>query len=71
MRKNHPKNARPTCDRYEVGFVDLPQAPHVRQLVSRTMKTVYRNLSAAPWATESPVVEVFDENFAPVYQHKR
>ena len=70
MRRNHPRQPRSIFDRYDTDFVDLPQAPHVKQLVSRTMKTVYRNLSAAPWATESPVVETFDEKFLPVYRVK-
>ena len=70
MRKNHPKKSMSIFDRYDTDFVDLPHSPHVKQLVSRTMKTVYRNLSAAPWATESPVVEQFDENFLPIYRER-
>lgn len=71
MRKNHPKKTVSIYDRFDTDFVDLPNSPHIKQLVSKSMKTIYRNLSAAPWATESPIVETFDENFLPVYHARR
>ena len=69
MRKNHPRSTRP-AEHYETAVIDLPHSPHIRQLVSRNMKTVYRNLSAAPWASQSRVVETFDENFLPVFHDR-
>lgn len=67
MRRNQVKHGRSARQRYMVEYVDLPDRPQVRQLVSRSMKTVYRNLSAAPWATDSPLVERFDGNLHPLY----
>lgn len=67
MRRNQPKHSRNARQRYLVEYVDMPERPQVKQLVSRSMKTVYRNLSAEPWATESPLVERFDGELRPLY----
>lgn len=54
-RKNHnphPAQIKDRTDRYDVDYVFLPEAPEIAAVVVPMLKTVYRNISCAPWADE-------------------
>ena len=53
-RNPHPARKTDRTDRYDVDYVFLPQAPEIAAGVAPMMKTVYRNMSCAPWADTVP-----------------
>lgn len=52
-RHNHRKNRRPgIADRWDSDYIDLPEHPEISRIHAVPLKTVYRNIAAAPWARE-------------------
>ena len=52
-RKNHnlhPSRILDRTNRYDVDYVFLPDAPELAAVIVPQMKTIYRNMSCAPWA---------------------
>lgn len=49
-RNPHPTRRSEPVDRYDVDYVFLPEAPEIAAVVAPRMKTIYKNLSCAPWA---------------------
>ena len=49
-RNPHPNRRQDRTDRYDVDYVFLPEAPEIAAVAVPSMKTVYKNLSCAPWA---------------------
>ena len=49
-RNPHPARRQDRTDRYDVDYVFLPEAPEIAAVVAPRMKTIYRNMSCAPWA---------------------
>lgn len=52
-RKNHnphPSRKSDRTDRYDVDYVFLPNAPEIAAVTVPMLKTIYKNLSCAPWA---------------------
>lgn len=58
-RRNHPKHPKATSltDRYDVDYIFLPEAPEIAAVAVPAMKTIFRNMSCAPWADEMHVVK--------------
>lgn len=55
-RRNHPRHPRirrpMLTDRYDVDYIFLPEYPEIAAVAVPLMKTIYRNMSCAPWADE-------------------
>ena len=52
-RKNHnqhPVNRPDPTEHYDVEYVFMDQFPEITMIVAHRFKTVYKNLSCAPWA---------------------
>lgn len=52
-RKNHnshPHRRPDTTDRFDVDYISLPEAPEIAAVIVPRMKTIFRNMSCAPWA---------------------
>ena len=49
-RNPHPAQIKDRTDRYDVDYVFLPDAPEIAAVAVPQMKTIYRNMSCAPWA---------------------
>lgn len=49
-RNPHPSRKINQTDRYDVDYVYLTEAPEIAAVVVPRMKTIYKNLSCAPWA---------------------
>ena len=49
-RNPHPAQDRDQHERFDVDYVFLPEAPEIAAVVVPRMKTIYRNMSCAPWA---------------------
>lgn len=47
---NHPIRRPDRTDRFDVDYVFLPEAPEIAAVAVPQMKTIYKNLSCAPWA---------------------
>lgn len=61
-RHNYPKRKRTTLeDRFDTDVVSLPRLPHIDRLIVVPLKTIYRNIDAAPWATEVKKITKFDD----------
>jgi len=62
IRKTAPirEKRRKELDNYDTDFIDLPWLPEVDQVIVVPLKTIYRNVSAATWASERPVVRHLD-----------
>jgi hypothetical protein len=56
-RNPHPQRRTPLTDRYDVDYIFLPDAPEIAAVVVPQMKTIFRNMSCAPWADEMHVVK--------------
>lgn len=56
-RNPHPTRRNDPTDRYDVDYVFLPKAPEIAVVVVPQMKTIYKNLSCAPWADTMHVVK--------------
>lgn len=55
-RNPHPPHMQDRTDRYDVDYIYLPDAPELAAVVVPQMKTIYRNMSCAPWADTMHVV---------------
>ena len=52
-RKNHnphPPRKPDAADRFDVDYIFLPEAPEIAAVIVPRMKTIFRNMSCAPWA---------------------
>ena len=49
-RNPHPARRADRTDRYDVDYVFLPEAPEIAAVAAPMMKTIYKNMSCAPWA---------------------
>ena len=49
-RNPHPARRPDRTDRFDVDYVFLPEAPEIAAVAVPQMKTIYKNLSCAPWA---------------------
>ena len=49
-RNPHPAQIKDRADRYDVDYVFLPDAPEIAAVAAPQLKTIYRNMSCAPWA---------------------
>lgn len=56
-RNPHPLNSPSLTDRYDVDYIFLPDAPEIAAVVAPAMKTIFRNMSCAPWADETHVAK--------------
>lgn len=56
-RNPHPARKPGKTDRYDVDYVFLPEAPEIAAVAVPSMKTVYKNLSCAPWADEMHIAK--------------
>lgn len=63
-RNNSTRHSRPAhtiSDRYDTDYVELPEHPELLYLIVKPLKTVFRNLCAAPEANKRRVVKKFDD----------
>ena len=53
-RKNHSTQAKKQNmkDKYDVDYMFMPEHPEIAAVIAPQMKTIYRNMSCAPWADE-------------------
>lgn len=53
-RHNHirGKKRQSMADRWDSAYIDLPEFPEIGRIHAVPLKTVYRNIAAAPWARE-------------------
>ena len=53
-RHNRPRRSRRSIisQRYDTDVCFMPHLPWVRQIIAHPVKTIYRNIDAAPWAWE-------------------
>lgn len=56
-RNPHPPRRSEPADRYDVDYIYLTEAPEIAAVVAPMMKTIYKNLSCAPWADEVHVAK--------------
>lgn len=59
MRRNHAKHPRRRStiqDRFDIDYTNLPEYPNIDRVIVLPLKTIYKNLDAAPWADEPVVV---------------
>ena len=49
-RNPHPTHRNERTEQYDVDYVFLPEAPEIAAVAVPQMKTIYRNMSCAPWA---------------------
>ncbi len=65
MRRNHAKHPRrknTLQDRFDLDYVNLPEYPDIERVIVLPLKTIFRNLDAAPWAQETVVVRSLDSH---------
>lgn len=53
-RKNRNPNQKKQSarERYDVDYIFMPEHPEITAVIAPQMKTIYRNMSCAPWADE-------------------
>ena len=56
-RNPHPAQIRDRHEQFDVDYVFLPEAPEIAAVAVPSMKTVYKNLSCAPWADEMHIAK--------------
>lgn len=49
-RNQHPAHTRDRHELFDVDYVFLPDAPEIAAVAVPQLKTIYRNMSCAPWA---------------------
>ena len=62
-RRNYPRHARRMNleDRFDTDVCSLPQRPDVDRIIVIPLKTIFRNMDAAPWGAEVLTVYKFDD----------
>ena len=69
-RRNHTKHKRFNIirDRYDTDVCSLPHRPEIDRIICVPLKTVFRNLDAAPWATATYTAKKFDDQLLKLIQ---
>lgn len=69
-RRNHIKHPRcPSIeDRFDTDVCFLPHRPEIDRIIAVPLKTIFRNMDAAPWATEVYTARKFDDNLLRLIQ---
>lgn len=68
-RHTHPKRIR-IEDRYDTDVCSLPHHPHIDRLIVVPLKTIFRNMDAAPWGTEVITIRRFDDEMLELIQQQ-
>lgn len=51
-RNPHPARRAYREEHYDVDYIFMPEEPEIAAVVVPKMKTIYRNMSCAPWADQ-------------------
>lgn len=61
-RNKHKHPARPRIeDRFDTDVCSIPHRPEIDRLIVIPLKTIFRNMDAAPWATDVRTIKKFDD----------
>lgn len=71
-RRNYPKKRKQMTleDRFDTDVCFLPNHPEIDRIIAVPLKTIYRNVDAAPWAEEVVTVRSFDDRLLDLIQQQ-
>lgn len=71
-RRNHIKRPhRPTLeDRFDTDVCSLPHHPQIDRIIVVPLKTIFRNIDAAPWGADVVTVRKFDDELLELIQQQ-
>lgn len=69
-RRNHIKHPqRPRIeDRFDTDVCFLPHRPEIDRVICVPLKTIFRNMDAAPWATATYTARKFNDQLLKLIQ---
>lgn len=72
-RHNNSRHSRPAniiSERFDTDYVELPEHPEILYLIVKPLKTVFRNICAAPEANKRRVIRKFDDRLYKLLRSK-
>ena len=68
-RRTHPKRS-PIEDRFDTDVCSLPRHPHIDRIIVVPLKTIFRNMDAAPWGADVVTIRSYEDPLLDLIQQQ-